>query len=62
LAALLRRRKRHESLLRTASIVQCHRSASTGFFAGQWTMFFDDPFGNLIEIKGVRSFETLYAA
>ena len=28
----------------------------------QWTMFFYDPFGNPIEIKGVRSFETLYAA
>ena len=28
----------------------------------QWTMFFDDPFGNPIEIKGLRSLETLYAA
>ena len=28
----------------------------------QWTMFFYDPFGNPIEIKGLRSFETLYAA
>ena len=28
----------------------------------QWTMFFDDPFGNPMEIKGLRSFETLYAA
>jgi extradiol dioxygenase family protein len=28
----------------------------------QWTMFFCDPFGNPIEIKGFRSFETVYAA
>ena len=28
----------------------------------QWTMFFGDPFGNPIEIKGLRSLETLYAA
>ncbi|RZJ17913.1 MAG: dioxygenase [Haliea sp.] len=28
----------------------------------QWTMFFCDPFGNPIEIKGFRSLETLYAA
>jgi len=28
----------------------------------QWTMFFCDPFGNPIEIKGLRSFDTLYAA
>lgn len=27
----------------------------------QWTMFFCDPFGNPIEIKGFRSFETVYA-
>ena len=27
----------------------------------QWTMFFYDPFGNPIEIKGLRSFESLYA-
>lgn len=28
----------------------------------QWTIFFGDPFGNPIEIKGLRSLETLYAA
>ncbi len=28
----------------------------------QWTMFFCDPFGNPIEVKGFRSLETLYAA
>lgn len=28
----------------------------------QWTMFFCDPFGNPIEIKGFRSFETVYAS
>jgi extradiol dioxygenase family protein len=28
----------------------------------QWTMFFCDPFGNPIEIKGFRSLDTLYAA
>ena len=28
----------------------------------QWTMFFLDPFGNPLEIKGFRSLETLYAA
>ena len=28
----------------------------------QWTMFFCDPCGNPIEIKGFRSLETLYAA
>lgn len=28
----------------------------------QWTMFFRDPFGNPIEIKGFRSLETVYAA
>ena len=27
----------------------------------QWTMFFCDPFGNPIEIKGFRSLDTLYA-
>jgi uncharacterized protein len=27
----------------------------------QWTMFFCDPFGNPIEIKGFRSLNTLYA-
>ncbi|OGB11039.1 MAG: dioxygenase [Burkholderiales bacterium RIFCSPHIGHO2_12_FULL_61_11] len=35
-------------------------------FAGepgeQWTMFFCDPFGNPIEIKGFKSLDTLYAA
>jgi uncharacterized protein len=34
-------------------------------FAGeageQWTMFFLDPFGNPIEVKGFRSLESLYA-
>jgi len=28
----------------------------------QWTMFFRDPFGNPIEIKGFRSVEAIYAA
>lgn len=28
----------------------------------QWTMFFRDPSGNPIEIKGFRSLETLFAA
>ena len=28
----------------------------------QWTMFFCDPFGNPIEIKGFRSLDTLYTA
>jgi len=28
----------------------------------QWTMFFHDPFGNPIEIKGLRSLDALYAA
>ncbi|MET0311512.1 MAG: dioxygenase, partial [Burkholderiaceae bacterium] len=27
----------------------------------QWTMFFCDPFGNPLEIKGFRSMEGLYA-
>jgi extradiol dioxygenase family protein len=27
----------------------------------QWTMFFCDPFGNPIEVKGFRSLDTLYA-
>lgn len=35
-------------------------------FAGQpgeqWTMFFCDPFGNPIEIKGFKSLDTVYAA
>lgn len=35
-------------------------------FAGepgeQWTMFFTDPSGNPIEVKGFRSLEALYAA
>ena len=26
----------------------------------QWTMFFRDPFGNPIEVKGFRSLDTLY--
>ena len=49
------------------------QAASTQFvlapqvrFAGQpgeqWTMFFCDPFGNPIEIKGFRSLDALYAA
>ena len=48
------------------------KSAQTAFvlepqvrFAGeageQWTMFFLDPFGNPIEVKGFRSLESLYA-
>lgn len=48
------------------------RAAGTGFViephlrypgeAGeQWTMFFCDPFGNPIEVKGFRSLEGLYA-
>lgn len=28
----------------------------------QWTMFFCDPCGNPIEVKGLRSLDTLYAA
>ena len=28
----------------------------------QWTMFFLDPFGNPIEVKGFRSLDTVYAA
>ena len=28
----------------------------------QWTMFFYDPFGNPIELKGLRSLDTLYAS
>jgi len=35
-------------------------------FAGQsgeqWTMFFLDPFGNPIEVKGFESLETVYAS
>jgi len=35
-------------------------------FAGQpgeqWTMFFLDPFGNPLEIKGLASLDTLYAS
>lgn len=27
----------------------------------QWTMFFCDPFGNPLEIKGFKSLEDLYA-
>jgi extradiol dioxygenase family protein len=26
----------------------------------QWTMFFRDPFGNPIEVKGFRSLDTVY--
>lgn len=28
---------------------------------GQWTMFFLDPFGNPIEVKGFQSLDTVYA-
>ena len=28
----------------------------------QWTMFFEDPFGNPLEIKGFRSLAAVYAA
>lgn len=28
----------------------------------QWTMFFLDPFGNPIEVKGFRSLDTVYAS
>jgi len=28
----------------------------------QWTMFFRDPFGNPIEVKGFRTVEAIYAA
>ncbi len=28
----------------------------------QWTMFFRDPFGNPLEVKGFRSLENLYAS
>jgi len=28
----------------------------------QWTMFFNDPFGNPIEVKGFRDLESVYAA
>ena len=49
------------------------RAANTAFviephlrFAGQpgeqWTMFFLDPFGNPIEVKGFESLETVYAS
>jgi extradiol dioxygenase family protein len=35
-------------------------------FAGQpgeqWTMFFMDPFGNPIEVKGFASLDTVYAS
>ena len=40
--------------------------APQGRFEGepgeQWTMFFRDPFGNPIELKGFRSLDMLYAA
>ena len=54
------------------ALVQRLEAASTAFifspqvrFEGQageqWTMFFCDPFGNPLEIKGFRSLETVYA-
>jgi extradiol dioxygenase family protein len=53
------------------AMAQRLRDAGTGFviepqlrFAGQpgeqWTMFFLDPFGNPIEVKGFASLETVY--
>ena len=33
-----------------------------GALGEQWTMFFRDPFGNPIEVKGFASLETLYSA
>lgn len=33
-----------------------------GQWGEQWTMFFCDPFGNPIEIKGFRSLDALCAA
>ena len=53
------------------AIAERLRAAGTAFvlepqlrFAGepgeQWTMFFYDPFGNPIEIKGFESLESLY--
>jgi extradiol dioxygenase family protein len=55
------------------AMAQRLKDASTQFilepqqrFAGQpgeqWTMFFCDPFGNPMEIKGFRSLETVYDA
>jgi uncharacterized protein len=45
---------------RTAFVIEPHLR-----FAGQpgeqWTMFFLDPFGNPIEVKGFESLETVYA-
>ncbi len=54
------------------AIAQRLRAAGTQFvlepqqrFAGepgeQWTMFFCDPFGNPVEVKGLRSLAGLYA-
>jgi hypothetical protein len=33
----------------------------TGQPGEQWTMFFRDPFGNPIEVKGFASLDTVYA-
>jgi uncharacterized protein len=33
-----------------------------GEMGEQWTMFFVDPFGNPIEIKGFRDMSAVYAA
>ena len=33
-----------------------------GLPGAQWTMFFEDPFGNPIEVKGFKSLDTVYAA
>ena len=47
-------------LAHTAFVIEPHQR-----FAGQpgeqWTMFFLDPFGNPIEVKGFESLDTLYA-
>jgi extradiol dioxygenase family protein len=49
--------------LRTASVafVLEPQLRFEGESGEQWTMFFRDPFGNPIEIKGFRSLDTLYA-
>ena len=55
------------------AMAACLKTAGTAFvlepqlrFAGQpgeqWTMFFYDPFGNPLEIKGFESLEALYSA
>ena len=55
------------------AMAQRLQAADTGFvlppqkrFAGQpgeqWTMFFCDPFGNPIEVKGFVSLDTVYSA